>query len=182
MTIQKRSREPGKPKLARASLLFLVLGTGCLSQPTPDKEGSSSSGEDKASVEPAAIPPSSPAPEASKSNAPAAPASPATVSMTLAEAVQAALEHNPSLLVIRQGERVSQAALEVAQAYPFNPKLGLDVRPWTRESNGARDEVLVAASILQEIELAGQGGYREQAGAADLDRTRQDIPQAELGT
>ena len=78
MTIQKRSREPGKPKLAWASLLFLVLGTGCLSQPTPDKEGSSSSGEDKASVEPAAIPPSSPAPEASKSNAPAAPASPAT--------------------------------------------------------------------------------------------------------
>jgi outer membrane protein TolC len=86
------------------------------------------------------------------------------------------------LRVIRQGERVSQAALEVAQTYPFNPKLGLDVRPWARESNGNNADVLVAASLLQEIELAGQGSYRERAGAADLDRARHEILQAEILT
>ncbi|MBI3464960.1 MAG: TolC family protein, partial [Planctomycetes bacterium] len=102
--------------------------------------------------------------------------------LTLNEAIHTALAKNPDLVALRRSEAVSVAALEVARTYPFNPQVSVDVRPFTREAGGESAAVLVATSVLQEIELAHQGRYRERAGSEELERTRRSILQAEIAT
>src|SRR5262245_9104776 len=100
--------------------------------------------------------------------------------LTLHEVTRRAVEANPDLVALPQTEPVSAAALDVARTYPYNPQASVDVRPFTREKNGDSAATLVSTSVQQEIELAHQGRYREQAGEADLNRTRWNTLQAEV--
>jgi outer membrane protein TolC len=102
--------------------------------------------------------------------------------LTLQEVIRRALESNPDLVALRQTEPVSAAALDVARTYPFNPTASVDVRPFTREKNGDNAATLISTNVQQEIELAHQGQYRERAGAAELNRTRWSMLQAEVAT
>ena len=104
------------------------------------------------------------------------------IRLTLQEAIRTALASNPELVALQQDELVSAAALDVARTYPYNPQASVDVRPFTREANGNNAATLVATTVQQEIELAHQGRYREQAGAAELDRTRWNLLKAEVAT
>jgi cobalt-zinc-cadmium efflux system outer membrane protein len=102
--------------------------------------------------------------------------------LNLVDAIRVALAQNPDFRAQRQNERVSVATLEVARTYPFNPQVSADVRPLTREANGKNAAVLVATSVLQEVELGHQGRYREQEGLAELERTQRNLAQAEIAT
>ena len=150
-----------------AACLFLLAACSMAERPAPEPG--------------APVPPPPPAlaaaPPPIAVPAPAAPSPPAAppAGMTLAEALRTALARNPDLAAIRGSEEVSRAALEVERSYPHNPQLAVDVRPLTRESNGQNGEVFVSASLLQEIELARQGRYRQLAGEAEVDRTQFQI-------
>jgi len=100
--------------------------------------------------------------------------------LTLEDALRAALENNPDLATVRQGEKVSEAALAAARTYPYNPKLSVDVRPFTLDRNGDTEQVLVSTALLQEFELAGQGGHRRRAGEAEVDIARLRTLEEEL--
>lgn len=99
--------------------------------------------------------------------------------VSLAEALRLALGRNPGLVALRRSEGVSEAALQVARTYPHNPQLGADVRPLTRERGGNNGDVLVAATLLQELELGGQGRHREATGLAEHEAAAWRVRDAE---
>jgi cobalt-zinc-cadmium efflux system outer membrane protein len=101
--------------------------------------------------------------------------------LTLAAAIEASLERNPDLVALRQSEGVSQAAAQVARAYPFNPTAQVEVLPFRREPGGGPSPTpLTAATVQQTFEMAHQRRYRASAGVADLDTTRWNIVRAEM--
>jgi outer membrane protein, heavy metal efflux system len=106
----------------------------------------------------------------------------APIRLTLREVIRTALAANPDLVALRQTEPVSAAALDVARTYPFNPQASVVVQPFTREKNGDNASTLIATCVQQEIELAHQGRYREQASSAELNRTHWGLLQAEVAT
>jgi outer membrane protein, heavy metal efflux system len=98
----------------------------------------------------------------------------------LAEAVETALERNPNLVALRQTEPVSQAALGVARAYPFNPYAQIQALPLARDRFGGTPPVSHYVLLMQTLELAHQRRFRDAAGTADLTRIQWNIHQAEL--
>src|SRR6185503_20242456 len=162
----------------RCALPMLFLAPACVTEfpgGAPSPTGASpapEAGPPGGAPSPPATPPS-PVPAASR--APAAPAR-----LGLARAIITALERNPQLAVARKSEGVSEAALEVSRAYPYNPMLQTDLRPYSREEGGETGEFFVEAALLQEIELAGQGRYRRRTGAAELTRAQWEIRAVEV--
>src|SRR5262245_29807566 len=175
--------------MRRAYLLCLLCAVGCQSntQRIATRDVRSASG---LAEQPPAVAPLTPhvelasylltAPPGVSDSVQQADRSGVLVRLTLHDVVRRAREANPDLVAVRQTEPVSAAALDVARTYPYNPQASVDVRPFTREKNGDNAATLVSTSVQQEIELAHQGRYREQAGEADLNRTRWNMPQAEV--
>ncbi len=110
------------------------------------------------------------------------PLAPTAEPLNLSEALVTALERNPNLVALRQGEPVSRAALSVARTYPFNPFVQLEVLPFSRTFQGANTPVYNYVLLMHTLELAHQSRYRDAAGIADLSRTQWTIHQAELAS
>jgi outer membrane protein TolC len=100
-------------------------------------------------------------------------------SLSLDQAIEITLRQNPSLVTQRQGEAVSQAAVGVASAYPYNPSLQTVVLPYSVNSLGNSVPVQNSVALLQTVELAHQQRHREDAATADFSRTTWSIRRAE---
>lgn len=106
----------------------------------------------------------------------------ASVGIALGESISLALSQNPELVTLRQTERVSSATLGVAQTYPFNPSVQVQVTPWQNARNGGAGTTSHYVLLMQTIQLAHQQQFREQGAAFTLNSTRWNIHQAELQT
>ena len=104
------------------------------------------------------------------------------VELPLDLAIATALERNPNLISLRAGEPVAHAAYHVAEVYPFNPFVQVQVLPSSREKNGNTLGVNHYVWLMQTLELAHQRRHREAAASAAWNQVRWNIVQAELMT
>ncbi len=103
-----------------------------------------------------------------------------STSVSLEQSISLALSQNPELVTLRQTERVSSAALGVAQTYPFNPYVQVQVTPYQDARGGNPGTTHHYVLLMQTIQLAHQQQFREQGASFTLNSTRWNIHQAEL--
>jgi cobalt-zinc-cadmium efflux system outer membrane protein len=105
------------------------------------------------------------------------PANPEPVrTLTLAEAVQYALEYNPEIAAVRQQRGIAEAGVVIARTYPFNPVWEGRVRAADGpESAAITNRVGNEHNVSIDLELRGQGRYRRQGAFATLSRTDWEI-------
>ncbi len=103
-------------------------------------------------------------------------------SLTLTQAIETGLSQNPDLITQRQTERVSEAALGVAETYPFNPWVQVQATPYQNSPAGGSGGGTTAHYVLmmQQIQLAHQQQHREEGASAALNSTRWNILNAQL--
>ncbi len=106
------------------------------------------------------------------------PAAPLT--LDLFQALETSLVQNPDLATLRQNEGVSLGALGVAQTFPFNPFLQLQVTPLQDSKTGGPGTVYHYVLLMQTIQLGHQQRRREENAWAALQSVRWNIVQAEL--
>jgi outer membrane protein TolC len=102
-------------------------------------------------------------------------------SLTLNEAVQWALEHNPQLATFRRNRGIAQAAVQIAKQYPFNPIVQDFV--WYGNgppSAGVTNHVFEEHTMRTDLELMRQGLYRRGIARNALSRTEWEIAAQEL--
>ncbi|HET6325929.1 MAG TPA: TolC family protein [Planctomycetaceae bacterium] len=105
---------------------------------------------------------------------------PTAMPMTLDAAIATSLDRNPTLVSLRAGEPVARAVLDVAEHYPFNPFVQVEVIPYAREITGELAAVKHYVYLMQTLELAHQQRYRESSAMAALNQVRWNIVAAEL--
>ncbi len=106
---------------------------------------------------------------------------PAPQVLTRQAAVLWTLQRNPELIALRQQHGIAEAAIVIAETYPFNPIWEGRVRYATGpESAGVTNAVPTENTILFEVECKGQGRFRRQEANAALARTDWDIANQEL--
>lgn len=105
-----------------------------------------------------------------------------TVSLDLAAALQQALTANPQLQARRQALGAAQGRVTQAELlFQQNPRLSVDADYRRRRfalptgKSGADTEV----RLLQEIEIAGQRGHRQEAAAKNLAQAEWSVSDAE---
>ncbi len=99
---------------------------------------------------------------------------------SLTECISLSLAQNPDLIAIRQNDAVGSAALGVAQTYPFNPSVQVQVTPWQDAKVGGHGSTSHYVLLMQTIQLAHQQQFREEGAASILNSIRWNIHQAEL--
>src|SRR5205814_2211826 len=82
--------------------------------------------------------------------------------LDLFQALETALLQNPDLTTLRRNEGVSAAALGVAQTYPFNPFLQMQVTPLQEAKNAGSGTVYLYVLLMQTIQLGHQQRSREE--------------------
>ncbi len=100
--------------------------------------------------------------------------------LTLDAAIAISLDRNPTLVTLRAGEPVAQAALDVARHYPFNPYVQVEATPIVKDLGGGNGAVLNYVLLMQTLEFAHQQDFREASAAAALNQVRWNIMAAEL--
>ncbi|HWC88958.1 MAG TPA: TolC family protein [Pirellulales bacterium] len=105
---------------------------------------------------------------------------PAPARLSLFTAIETALAQNPDLVALRRNEGVSVGMMGVAQTYPFNPYLQIQATPIQTNPGGGSGSVYHYVLLMQQIQLAHQQRYREEAAMASLTSVRWNIHQAEL--
>ncbi len=108
------------------------------------------------------------------------PAPPQTWQLDFFQAAETALAQNPDLLTQRQAIGVGRGALGVAQTYPFNPWVQVQVTPWQHDPANGPGTVAHYVLLMQQIQLARQPQYRAQNAAAMLQSVHWNLMQAEL--
>ncbi len=99
---------------------------------------------------------------------------------SLPRCISLSLSQNPDLIAIRQNDSVGSAALGVAQTYPFNPSVQVQVTPWQDAKIGGPGSTSHYVLLMQTIQLAHQQQFREEGAASTLNSIRWNIHQAEL--
>jgi cobalt-zinc-cadmium efflux system outer membrane protein len=104
------------------------------------------------------------------------------LSLTLPLAIEQALRNNPDLKAKRQALGIAQGRVQQAELlFQDNPHLSMDVDYRHRRfalptgKSGVDTEV----RLLQEIEIAGQRGYRREAAAKNLAQAEWSVADAE---
>jgi len=116
-----------------------------------------------------------------ESHVPAAANDPAFVmQLTLDQAIATSLDRNPTLATARAAEPVAEAICQVAQVYPWNPYVQVEVIPYDRELPGFQGAIKNYVLLMQTLELAHQQQHRQASAAAALNQVRWNIVQAEL--
>jgi cobalt-zinc-cadmium efflux system outer membrane protein len=105
---------------------------------------------------------------------------PDVAELSLDQAIETGLSQNPDLVALRQTEGVSEAAYGVASTYPFNPNVQVRATPFQRDPQGGTGAMYHYVLVMQQIQLAHQQQYREEAAASQLNQVRWTICQAEL--
>ncbi len=100
--------------------------------------------------------------------------------LMIRQAVETSLRQNPDLVALRQVEGVSAAALGVAETYPFNPWVQVQATPYQDARVGGPGTTAHYVLVMQQIQLAHQQQYREEAAGAALNSVRWNLLQAEL--
>jgi outer membrane protein, heavy metal efflux system len=100
-------------------------------------------------------------------------------------AIEIALMQNPDLVAFRQIEGVGNAAVRVAQTYPFNPFVQvqatpLQYAPRQDTTNAGSGTIYHYVLLMQQIQLGGQQHFREEAASAAFNGIRWNVLQAEL--
>jgi cobalt-zinc-cadmium efflux system outer membrane protein len=96
--------------------------------------------------------------------------------LPLAVAVRWALENNPDLAAVRQEHGIAAAGVVIARTYPFNPALESTLQGAGGPSSaGITNRVPLEDIITWEVEVRGQGTYRQQQAGATLSRTDWEI-------
>jgi outer membrane protein, heavy metal efflux system len=104
------------------------------------------------------------------------------LSLSLFDAVEMGLTQNPDLIALRYAQNASEGALGVAETYPFNPWVQIQVTPFQKSG----DPLINAAPVnhyvllMQQLQLAHQRQHRTDAAAATLNSVRWNYVQAEL--
>ena len=101
-------------------------------------------------------------------------------SLSLFQAVEIGLAQNPDLMALRQNEGVSLGMLGVAETYPFNPYVQIQVLPDPKRADGTTGQTNHYVLLQQTIQLAHQRRHREEAALASLSSVRWNIVQAEI--
>ncbi|HLJ10657.1 MAG TPA: TolC family protein [Planctomycetaceae bacterium] len=109
---------------------------------------------------------------------PIAVASPSVLGLD--EAIETGLVQNPDLVALRQNEGVSAAALGVAQTYPINPWVQIQVTPLQHNTEGGSGSVGHYVLVMQTLQIAHQQQFREDMAASQLNQVRWNIHNAEL--
>lgn len=104
----------------------------------------------------------------------------APMRFSVRQAIETGLAQNPDLVAQRQAEGVSSAALGVAQTYPFNPWVQVQVTPYQDARVGGPGTTSHYVLLMQQLQLAGQQQHREAAACAALNGVRWTLLQAEL--
>lgn len=104
--------------------------------------------------------------------------------LTLAEAINLAMAHNPALAVERRGMDVAGGEVTKAQIYPYNPEL--EVSPGLGGDRHPSDSGLTFAydaqiGVSQVVELKGQEAIRLQRAKALADQASWQARDAERG-
>ncbi|HVU90066.1 MAG TPA: TolC family protein [Pirellulales bacterium] len=110
---------------------------------------------------------------------PAGPVRLAPVQINLPDAIELGLRQNPDIITVRRNEGVAIGVLGVAETYPFNPFVQVNVTP-LQTNNGTGSTIYNYVLMMQTIQLAHQQQYREEVGGAALNSVRWNIVQAEL--
>jgi cobalt-zinc-cadmium efflux system outer membrane protein len=100
--------------------------------------------------------------------------------MSLLDAVELALDQNPDLTAQRYAEGVSEGALGVAQTYPLNPWVQIQVLPGSSNPTGDDDTTSHYVLLMQQLQLAHQRRYRAEAAEAALNSVRWNFVMAKL--
>jgi len=100
--------------------------------------------------------------------------------LSLDDAIETALNQNPDLAAIRQTEGVSEAALGVAQTYPFNPWVQVRTTPYQRTTDGGTGSTFHYVLLQQNVQLAHQQQFREDVACSQLNQVRWNIHNFEL--
>jgi outer membrane protein TolC len=103
-----------------------------------------------------------------------------SIMLTLDSAIATALDRNPNLVSLRASEPVASAAYRVAEVYPWNPFVQVQVLPYAHDPAGVDLEVNHYVWLMQTLELAHQQRHREASAGAALNQVRWNIVQAEL--
>src|SRR5262249_25203670 len=105
--------------------------------------------------------------------------------LTIEQAIETGFMRNPDLISLRQAEGVSVGAYGVAATYPFNPYVQVQATPIPHQVIGdgkGQGTVYNYVLLIQQIQLAHQQQFREEAASAALNQVRWNIHQAELVT
>ncbi len=103
--------------------------------------------------------------------------------LSLAAAVQLALERNPALATFRRNRGIAEAAVQIARQYPFNPIIQDFV--WYGQgppAAGVTNHIFNEHTSRLDLELRRQGRYRRAMAQAALTRTEWEIAAQELLT
>ncbi len=107
---------------------------------------------------------------------------PAPLRLSIFQAVETSLAANPDLLTQREAEAVSLAAQGVAQTYPFNPTLQIQVTPFQNLTSPTSHTTNHYVLLMQQVQLAHQQDHREHVAASQLNSVRWNLLQAQLQT
>jgi cobalt-zinc-cadmium efflux system outer membrane protein len=104
------------------------------------------------------------------------------LSLDLSAAIVRALQANPEIMARRQALGVAQSRVQQAELlFQENPRLSVDLdsrnRSFTHPSG--RSGVDVEVRLLQELEIAGQRGYRREASTKQLAQAEVSVADAE---
>ncbi|MGE0607644.1 MAG: TolC family protein [Pirellulales bacterium] len=102
------------------------------------------------------------------------------IRIALFDAIETSLMQNPDLTALRRNEGVSVGALGVAQTYPFNPYVQVQVTPFQHVPVIGSRATAHYVLVMQTIQLAHQQRHRESMALAALQSVRWNILQAEL--
>src|SRR5205814_8166972 len=104
------------------------------------------------------------------------------LTLSLFDAVEMGLAQNPDLVAQRAAEGVSEGMLGVAETYPFNPWVQIQVTPYQKSADPLINDKPVNHYVLlmQQLQLAHQRRYRTDAAAATLNSVRWNYVQAQL--
>jgi cobalt-zinc-cadmium efflux system outer membrane protein len=105
-----------------------------------------------------------------------------SLSLDLPTAIARTLQENPELKAKRQALGVAQGRVQQAELlFQENPRLSVDAdfrnRRYTQPAGRSGADVEVR--LLQEIEIAGQRGYRQEAASAHLVQAESSVADAE---
>ena len=108
------------------------------------------------------------------------PDSVASTRLTIHHAIELGLVQNPDLIALRQAEGVGATTLGVAKTYPFNPWVQVQTTPYQKAPSGGPGTTTHYVLLMQQLQLANQQQYREEAASAGLNSIRWNVLQAEL--
>jgi cobalt-zinc-cadmium efflux system outer membrane protein len=104
-------------------------------------------------------------------------------SLNIYETISQSLVGNPALVALRETENVGVSAVGVAETYPFNPWVQVQATPGQYAPDGkSAGSTYHYVLMMQQIQLAHQQQYREDAAYSSLNSIRWNIHQSELQT